>query len=114
VSEIARGFDAGEEYGSSVLRDQASYAAESYHELSPDEKNELHKTMLDKLFKKKNKSDEIVDAYRVIVPELLRVLAAAEGPVGELEKAIKKFLSDAEKTAFDNAVDLDNEEEFLA
>jgi hypothetical protein len=114
VSEIARGFDAGEEYGSSVLRDQESYAAESYHELSPDEKNELHKTMLDKLAKKKNKSDEIVDAYRVIVPELLRVLAAAEGPVGELEKALKKFLSDAEKTAFDNAADLDNEEEFLA
>jgi hypothetical protein len=114
VSEIARGFDAGEEYGSSVLCDQASYAAESYHELTSDEKNELHKTMLDKLFKKKNKSDEIVDAYRDIVPELLRVLAAAEGPVGELEKALKKFLSDAEKTAFDNAADLDNEEEFLA
>lgn len=113
VSEIARGFDAGEEYGSSVLRVQASYAAESYHELSPAEKNELHKTMLDKLAKKKVKLDEIVDAYRVIVPELLRVLAASEGPVGELEKANKKFLSDAEKMAFDIAADLDDEEEFL-
>lgn len=114
VSEIAHGFDAGEEYGSSVLRDQASYAAESYHELSPAEKNELHKTMLDKLAKKKVKLDEIVDAYRVIVPELLRVLAASEGPVGELENANKKFLSDAEKMAFDIAADLDDEEEFLA
>lgn len=114
VSEIARGFDAGEEYGSSVLRDQASYAAESYHELSQDEKIELHKTMLDKLAKKKAKSDEIVDAYRVIIPDLLRVLAASDGPVGELERAIKKFLSDAEKTAFDVAADLDDEEEFNA
>lgn len=110
VSEIARGFDAGEEYGSSVLRDQASYAAESYHELTPDEKNNLHKIMLHKLTKKKVKSDEIVNSYRVIVPELLRVLAAADGPVGELENAIKKFLSDAEKTAFDIAADLDEEE----
>jgi hypothetical protein len=70
--------------------------------------------MLDKLFKKKNKSDEIVDAYRDIVPELLCVLAATEAPVEELKKVIKKCLSDAEKAAFDNAVDLDNEEEFLA
>jgi hypothetical protein len=111
VSEIARGFDAGEEYGSSVLRDQASYAAESYHELTLDEKNNLHKIMLHKLAKKKVKSDEIVNAYRVIVPELLRVLAAANGPVEELENAIKKFLSDAEKKAFDIAADLDDEEE---
>lgn len=114
VSEIARGFDAGEEYGSSVLRDQASYAAESYHELSLDEKNKLHKTMLDKLTKKKSKSDEIVNAYRVIVPELLRVLAASDGPVGDLEKGIKTFLSEAEKKAFDIAADLDDEEEFTA
>jgi len=55
------------------------------------------------------KVKRIVDAYRVIVPELLRVLAAADGPVEELEKAIKKFLSDAEKTAFDVAADLDDE-----
>lgn len=114
VSEIARGFDAGDSYGSSVLSDQASYAAESYHELTLDEKNNLHKIMLHKLAKKKVKSDEIVNAYRVIVPELLRVLAAANGPVGELDKAIKKFLSDAEQTAFDIAADLDDEEEFLA
>lgn len=114
VSEIARGFDAGEEYGSSVLRDQASYAAESYHELSLDEKNELHKTMLDKLAKKKVKSDEIVDTYRDIVPKLLCVLAASDGPVDELEKGLKKFLSDVEKTAFDVAADLDDEEEFIA
>ena len=67
--------------------------------------------MLHKLAKKKVKSDEIVNSYRVIVPELLRVLAAADGPVGELENAIKKFLSDAEKTAFDIAADLDDEEE---
>jgi len=114
VSEIARGFDAGEEYGSSVLRDQASYAAESYHELSLDEKNELHKTMLDKLAKKKVKSDEIVEAYRIIVPDLLRVLATSDGPVGELENGIKKILSDAEKTAFDVAADLDDEQDFTA
>jgi hypothetical protein len=112
VSEIARGFDAGEDYGSFALRDQASYAAESYHELSLDEKIELHKTMLDKLAKKKVKSDEIVEAYRVVVPDLLRVLASADGPIGELEKAIKKCLSDAEKTAFDVAADLDDEQEF--
>ena len=70
--------------------------------------------MLDKLAKKKVKSDEIVDTYRDIVPKLLCVLAASDGPVDELEKGLKKFLSDVEKTAFDVAADLDDEEEFIA
>lgn len=113
LSDIARGFDAGDEYGSSVLREQTEYAAESYHELTAQEKQKLHDHMVKELKTKKTESDETVRVYRGIVPRLLQALVDTPEPhKTKVEETIKKMLDDAEKINVELADDLDLEEEW--
>lgn len=113
LREIARGFDGGEEYGHSVLRDEAWAAAESYHGLTSTEKRELHEKKLVELKQKKIESEEMLKTYRVVGPRLLSVLVDLSEHKSKFEEAIRKVWNDAEKNDLDLAADLDEEEEFL-
>ena len=113
ASETARAFDAGEEHGSSFLREQVAYAAQSYHELSADEKRKLHEKKLVELKHKKIESEEMLKTYRVVTPRLLSVLADLSEHKSKFEEVIRKVWNDAENNDAELAADLDDEEEFL-
>lgn len=111
LSEVARCFDAGEEYGSCAMRDEIANAAAQYEELSSKEKMVLHDQMLANLLKQKIDAEEKVRAYEQIVPRLFQVLGNSSHEKVFTDQ-IQKILDDETTRLCTLASDIDAEEDW--
>jgi len=113
--EVARGFDAGPEYGYEVLRDEAASVAQSYHNLSAEEKKFLHDKKLGELKERQAKSADRKDWTTILGAGLLANLHDYRGPNEykiQFEKVIKQVIEDSSEMETELSFDLKEEEDW--
>jgi hypothetical protein len=111
LSEVARCFDAGEEYGSCAMRDEIANALAQYEDMSPEEKMKLHDQMLVNLRTQKMDAEDKVRAYEQIVPRLFQVLGNSSHEKVFTDQ-IQKILDDETTRLCAIASDIDAEEDW--
>jgi hypothetical protein len=113
--EVARGFDAGTDYGYKVLRDEAASVAQAYHDLSQDEKKSLHDKKLAELKERQAKSADRKDWTKILGAGLLANLHDYRGPNEykiQFEKVIKQVIEDNSEMDAELSIDLQEEEDW--
>jgi hypothetical protein len=113
--EVARGFDAGPEYGYDTLRAEVSSVAEAYHDLSQEEKKSLHDKKLGELKERQAKSADRKDWTNILGAGLLANLHDYRGPSEykiQFEKVIKQVIEDSSAMDDELSIDLKDEEDW--
>jgi hypothetical protein len=113
--EVARGFDAGPEYGYDMLRAEVSCTAEAYHNLSQEEKKSLHEKKLAELKERQAKSADRKEWTGILGAGLLANLHDYRGPNEykiQFEKVIKQVIEDSSDTDVELMNDIEEEEEW--
>ena len=113
--EVARSFDAGPEYGYEMLRDEAASTAQSYINLSKEEKKSLHDKKLAELKERQTKSADRKDWTTILGAGLLANLHDYRGPSEyklQFEKAIKQIIEDSSENDAELLIDLKDEEDW--
>lgn len=113
--EVARGFDAGTDYGYEMLRAEAASVAKAYHDLSQEEKKSLHDKKLAELKERQTKSADRKDWTSILGAGLLANLHDYRGPSEykiQFEKVIKQVIEDSSEMETELSFDLKEEEDW--
>lgn len=113
--EVARGFDAGTDYGYETLRAEAASVAKAYHDLTQEEKKSLHEKKLTELKGRQSKSEDGKDWTTILGAGLLANLHDYRGPNEykiQFEKVIKQVIEDSSELENELSFDLKEEEDW--